>query len=119
MHVACHFGQMNMVRFLLGHETDVNSVTSQGYTPLHQAAQQGHPMIVNLLLENGASPNAVTTVSSFSFLTGRQLFVGHRVFSWRGGFRTRDFSLFSLLHSKDKRRSPSLKNWVTLRSSKR
>jgi len=84
MHVACHFGQMNMVRFLLGHQTDVNSVTSQGYTPLHQAAQQGHPMIVNLLLENGASPNAVTTVSSFSSpsstcsLSHRQRFVGHR-----------------------------------------
>ncbi len=63
LHVACHFGQMNMVRFLLSHQTEVNPVTNQGYTPLHQAAQQGHPMIVDLLLENGASPNAVTTVS--------------------------------------------------------
>ena len=103
MHVACHFGQMNMVRFLLGHQTDVNSVTSQGYTPLHQAAQQGHPMIVNLLLENDASPNAVTTVSSFSLPlslpfspAGNCLWAtAHRVFSWRGGYWTRDFSYFS------------------------
>ncbi len=34
-----------------------------GYTPLHQAAQQGHSQIVNLLLENEASPNAVSNVS--------------------------------------------------------
>lgn len=30
------------------------------YTPLHQAAQQGHTQIVNLLLENKAEPNAET-----------------------------------------------------------
>ena len=60
LHVASHFGQMNMVRFLLGHRCNVDSVTSQGYTPLHQAAQQGHPMIVSLLLESGAEPNVVT-----------------------------------------------------------
>lgn len=60
LHVACHFGQMNMVRFLLGHGCKNDVVTSQGYTPLHQAAQQGHPMIVSLLLEHGATPNAIT-----------------------------------------------------------
>ncbi|WP_407809560.1 ankyrin repeat domain-containing protein, partial [Staphylococcus aureus] len=41
LHVACHFGQINMVRFLLQHGADVNAITSHGYTPLHQAAQQG------------------------------------------------------------------------------
>ena len=51
---------MNMVRFLLGHRCKVDSVTSQGYTSLHQAAQQGHPMIVSLLLESGAEPNVTT-----------------------------------------------------------
>lgn len=50
-----------MVRFLLGHQSQIDAVTSQGYTPMHQAAQQGHPMIVNLLLESGATPNAVTS----------------------------------------------------------
>ncbi len=52
---------MNMVRFLLGHESQIDAITSQGYTPLHQAAQQGHPMIVSLLLEKGAGPNNITT----------------------------------------------------------
>lgn len=36
-----------------------------GYTPLHQAAQQGHVQVVNLLLKNKASPNAVTNVRWF------------------------------------------------------
>jgi ankyrin len=34
-----------------------------GYTPLHQAAQQGHTQIVNMLLENNASPNTLSIVS--------------------------------------------------------
>ena len=33
-----------------------------GYTPLHQAAQQGHTDIVSLLLKHGAPPNEITTV---------------------------------------------------------
>lgn len=35
-----------------------------GYTPLHQAAQQGHTHIVNLLLQRGASANELTVVSA-------------------------------------------------------
>lgn len=35
-----------------------------GYTPLHQAAQQGHTDIVTLLLKHGAQPNDITSVSS-------------------------------------------------------
>lgn len=35
-----------------------------GYTPLHQAAQQGHTDIVTLLLKHGAQPNETTTVSA-------------------------------------------------------
>lgn len=49
-----------MVQFLLANKADVNAVTSHGYTPLHQSAQQGHRQIVNLLLQHDASPNVVT-----------------------------------------------------------
>jgi len=35
-----------------------------GYTPLHQAAQQGHVMAINTLLKYNASPNSVTAVSN-------------------------------------------------------
>lgn len=65
LHVACHFGQLNMVRFLLDEGAKVSATTAVGYTPLHQAAQQGHSTIVNTLLESGAPPNATTNVSSF------------------------------------------------------
>ena len=34
------------------------------FTPLHSAAQQGHVMIVKLLLEHGASPNKTNKVTS-------------------------------------------------------
>lgn len=33
-----------------------------GYTPLHQAAQQGNTHVINVLLQNGAKPNAITVV---------------------------------------------------------
>lgn len=66
LHVACHFGQVNMVRFLLQHGAQIDAVTKIGYTPLHQAAQQGHGIIVKMLLEHGASPNAVTNVRFFA-----------------------------------------------------
>jgi ankyrin len=52
-----------MVRFLLQHGANVDNSTSVGYTPLHQAAQQGHTLVISLLLENKAKPNAVTNVS--------------------------------------------------------
>lgn len=52
-----------MVRFLLQEGADVSKANSLGYTPLHQAAQQGHATIVQLLLNQGASPNAHTAVS--------------------------------------------------------
>jgi hypothetical protein len=52
-----------MVRFLLQHGANVDTSTSFGYTPLHQAAQQGHILVISLLLENKAKPDAVTNVS--------------------------------------------------------
>ena len=69
LHVASHFGSVNMVRFLLDQNTEEQRVrvdvqNELGYTPLHQAAQQGHSQIVNLLLEKNASPNFVSNVSS-------------------------------------------------------
>lgn len=67
LHTACHFGQLNMVRFLLDRGASVSATTKVGYTPLHQSAQQGHVMVVNQLLKHGASPNAVTNVSKMFY----------------------------------------------------
>uniref|UniRef100_A0A8C2Q4S0 Ankyrin 1, erythrocytic b n=1 Tax=Cyprinus carpio TaxID=7962 RepID=A0A8C2Q4S0_CYPCA len=61
LHVACHYGNIKMVKFLLQQQAHVNSKTRLGYTPLHQAAQQGHTDIVTLLLKHGALPNEITT----------------------------------------------------------
>ena len=71
LHVAAHFGQINMIRFLLAHGSKVDVTTRAGYTPLHQASQQGHNAVVRLLLDNGASPNAKTTVCTKNTLKVR------------------------------------------------
>jgi ankyrin len=82
--VAAHFGSASMVRWLLaqsagGREDDgrvrIDVQNRLGYTPLHQAAQQGHSQIVNILLEHNASPNTVSNVSGLylSVLVALQL----------------------------------------------
>lgn len=92
-----------MVRFLLRSGAAVDSSTNAGYTPLHQAAQQGHTLVINLLLESKAKPNAVTNVSfilsirvlkfynslwrnaitcEMWFLTERTNCPGHRTKAW-------------------------------------
>lgn len=89
LHVACHYGNAKMANFLLQHHARLNGKTKvetqstlakswisahvltpprsapsqNGYTPLHQAAQQGHTHIVNLLLQHGAATNELTVVS--------------------------------------------------------
>lgn len=87
--VACHYGNAKMVNFLLQNGAVVNAKTKvappprlhpplfttlildnglfptqSGYTPLHQAAQQGNTHVINVLLQHGAKPNAMTLVGS-------------------------------------------------------
>ena len=38
LHVACHFGQMGMVRFLLEQGVPVDVQNELGYSPLHQVS---------------------------------------------------------------------------------
>lgn len=52
-----------------------------GYTPLHQAAQQGHTHIINVLLQNNASPNELTVVSCGPALQGWRRQRGSGIFS--------------------------------------
>lgn len=51
-----------MIRFLLKHSAEINVKTNQNYTPLHQAAQQGHAHVVSALIEGQASHRAHTNV---------------------------------------------------------
>lgn len=64
IHVAAHFGNLSMIRFLLKHSATIDVKSNQNYTPLHQAAQQGHAHIVSALLEGNASHKARTNVSN-------------------------------------------------------
>ncbi|XP_078062690.1 ankyrin-3-like, partial [Mustelus asterias] len=62
-----------MVNFLLQHNSKVNAKTKNGYTPLHQAAQQGHTHIINILLQNGASPDEVTVNGNTALAIAKRL----------------------------------------------
>jgi hypothetical protein len=51
-----------MVRFITARQgVNINATTASGYTPLHQAAQQGHSTIVSHLLDKGADPDLLTS----------------------------------------------------------
>lgn len=65
-----------MVRFLLRYGARVDPTTLAGYTPLHQAAQKGAREIVEILLDSGASPNAVTVDGHTPLAIGRRLGYG-------------------------------------------
>lgn len=83
-----------------------------GYTPLHQAAQQGHTDIVTLLLKHGAQPNEITTVSTTHNLKYDQLLCQNLVHtSWMSDevcaicagmltvFRNKHMLMFSIYHA--------------------
>uniref|UniRef100_A0A8C7HLQ2 Ankyrin 2 n=1 Tax=Oncorhynchus kisutch TaxID=8019 RepID=A0A8C7HLQ2_ONCKI len=62
-----------MVNFLLQQGASVNAKTKNGYTPLHQAAQQGHTHIINVLLQHGATPNTTTANGNTALSIARRL----------------------------------------------
>jgi len=47
-----------IARTLLEHGADVNAAQQDGFVPLHGAAQNGQPDMIELLLEYGADVNA-------------------------------------------------------------
>ena len=59
--LACTFGQMDCVRYLISQGADVNAVAQNSLQimPLHAAAAANRMDIVRLLLENGAEVNAL------------------------------------------------------------
>ena len=59
---ACiaRFGSIASARDLIEYGADVNATQAGGITPLHLAAAQGKPQMVEFLIEQGASPMAQT-----------------------------------------------------------
>jgi len=55
-------------------------VVQLGYTPLHQAAQQGKVDAVKALLQHAADPNALTAVSHNNVLLSDRLCVSTALF---------------------------------------
>ncbi|KAI8611602.1 ankyrin repeat-containing domain protein [Chytriomyces sp. MP71] len=55
LHWACDSGSLDVVRFLVSKNADVNARDGEGLTPLHYAALHERRDLYNLLLENGAS----------------------------------------------------------------
>lgn len=64
LHDACAKGHLRKVRNILESSTDIANRLDQrvgflGYTPLHEAACQGHYDILNLLLIYGGNVDAI------------------------------------------------------------
>jgi hypothetical protein len=54
LHIACDWGHMDCVQYLIQSGADVNAVDNFGRTPLTFAKREGWSSIIALLLENGA-----------------------------------------------------------------
>ena len=58
LHNACKSWSTLPVAVLLNCGVDLEAVDIRGYTALHMACKEGNDAICNILLENGADPNA-------------------------------------------------------------
>ena len=54
LHLAARYGTPDIARELLQRGADINARTTQGHTPLFDAIDRSHIMMVTLLLEHGA-----------------------------------------------------------------
>lgn len=61
IHAAAKAGDVKAVQELSSVE-DINGADHDGRTPLHWAADKGHPAVVQLLLTKGADLNARSKV---------------------------------------------------------
>lgn len=58
LHVACHYGSVNIARLLLQAKADPNGRNGKGHTALHFGARSGSHRICKLLAENRAQLDA-------------------------------------------------------------
>ncbi|WP_425382145.1 ankyrin repeat domain-containing protein [Spiroplasma endosymbiont of Melieria omissa] len=67
---AADYGHIEIVRFLIQNNTDINHINSTKDTALTLAAEQGHTEIVNLLITNGANVNYINKIWQYCFNKG-------------------------------------------------
>ncbi|CAM2862814.1 ankyrin repeat domain-containing protein [Legionella worsleiensis] len=62
LHIAAHFGQLEIARFILEIAPQLINVVTRTHfiSPLYLAAENGHLELVNLFLQKGAEPNWVS-----------------------------------------------------------
>ncbi|CAM9733023.1 unnamed protein product [Lampetra fluviatilis] len=60
LHIAAHYGNVNVARLLLECGADPNYMANNGISPLHVAAKRGHSELVTLLLSQGGNIDART-----------------------------------------------------------
>ena len=65
LHLAAGFGRLNVVKYLVSRNADLNVLTQENDTPLQLATRYAHIKTVNYLLGNGADIN-VTNPGPFA-----------------------------------------------------
>ena len=61
--LASFGGHLNVARFLIENQVDMNSFSDGGWTSLHSASQHGHADVMQLLLDNGVDVNVRKKIS--------------------------------------------------------
>lgn len=62
IHLSCGLGQLDALKFLVKKGGGLETTDTQGDTPLHWAARQGHAHIIAYLIEQGAQINTQNKV---------------------------------------------------------
>ena len=64
-------GQLGMLAALLKRGCQVNAPTNDGWTALHEAAANGHALIVDKLLASGAQASPLHVLAAFLIGSGK------------------------------------------------
>jgi hypothetical protein len=70
LHRSCVTGNIEVIKFLVAHNADVNAEDSYGDSPMHYACFCGHLDAVEVLVKAGANPNKVRGAGVYGWGVG-------------------------------------------------